>query len=66
MAGVTGACAAGMTVLGFHGGSHCTAEHEATLRQAGAAFTFSDMRQLPDLIAKAGQKHGSIAGFSPV
>ncbi|MBR0898399.1 HAD family hydrolase [Bradyrhizobium tropiciagri] len=66
VAGVTGARAAGMTVLGFYGGSHCTAEHEDMLRQAGAAITFADMRQLPDLIAQAGQKHGSIAGFSAV
>nr|WP_311538690.1 HAD family hydrolase [uncultured Bradyrhizobium sp.] len=66
VAGVTGARAAGMTVLGFYGGSHCTGEHEATLRGAGAAETFADMRQLPDLIARLSQKHGSIAGFSPV
>lgn len=52
--GVTGARAAGMTVLGFFGGSHCTAEHQDMLRRAGAAATFSDMRQLPDLIAQAG------------
>jgi len=54
VAGITGARAAGMTVLGFYGGSHCTAEHEDMLRQAGAAITFADMRQLPDLIAQAG------------
>jgi len=54
VAGITGARAAGMTVLGFYGGSHCTAEHEDMLRQAGAAITFADMRQLPDLIAHAG------------
>jgi HAD superfamily hydrolase (TIGR01509 family) len=52
--GVTGARAAGMTVLGFFGGSHCTAEHQDLLRRAGAAATFSDMRHLPDLIARAG------------
>ncbi|MCC8958580.1 HAD family hydrolase [Bradyrhizobium sp. Pear77] len=54
VAGVTGARAAGMTVLGFYGGSHCTAGHEDLLRQAGAAITFADMRQLPDLIAQVG------------
>ncbi|WP_298370283.1 HAD family hydrolase [uncultured Bradyrhizobium sp.] len=54
VAGVTGARAAGMTVLGFYGGSHCTAEHEDLLRQAGAAITFADMRQLPDLIGRIG------------
>jgi HAD superfamily hydrolase (TIGR01509 family) len=54
MHGVTGARAAGMTVLGFYGGSHCTPEHEAGLRKAGAAVTFADMRELPGLIARIG------------
>jgi HAD superfamily hydrolase (TIGR01509 family) len=59
--GVTGARAAGMTVLGFHGGSHCLDGHAATLRAAGAHGTFDDMRQLPALIS---QNHALIAGFS--
>jgi HAD superfamily hydrolase (TIGR01509 family) len=54
VAGVTGALAAGMTVLGFHGGSHCAAGHAELLRTAGAAVTFDDMRQLPDLIGRIG------------
>ncbi|MBR1234407.1 HAD family phosphatase [Bradyrhizobium sp. AUGA SZCCT0182] len=54
VAGVTGALAAGMTVLGFHGGSHCGAGHAELLRTAGAAVTFDDMRQLPDLIGRIG------------
>jgi HAD superfamily hydrolase (TIGR01509 family) len=66
IAGVTGALAAGMTVLGYHGGSHCRTGHGDTLRAAGAMITFEDMRQLPDLIARIGQKPGLIAGFSPV
>jgi HAD superfamily hydrolase (TIGR01509 family) len=49
--GVTGARAAGMTVLGFHGGSHCRMGDDAALRAAGSVATFDDMRQLPDLIA---------------
>jgi HAD superfamily hydrolase (TIGR01509 family) len=49
--GITGARAAGMTVLGFHGGSHCLPGHSDRLRAAGAAATFDDMRQLPALIA---------------
>ena len=48
--GVTGALAAGMTVLGFHGGSHCRPGYADTLRAAGAAATFDDMRELPGLI----------------
>ena len=50
--GVTGALAAGMTVLGFHGGSHCRPGYAETLRAAGAILTFDDMRQLPGLIAE--------------
>jgi HAD superfamily hydrolase (TIGR01509 family) len=52
--GVTGACAAGMVVLGFFGGSHCGPEHAALLRAAGAARTFDDMRELPGLIDQLG------------
>ena len=48
--GITGARAAGMTVLGFFGGSHCRPGHADTLRTAGAVLTFDDMRQLPGLI----------------
>ena len=62
--GVTSGRAAGMTVLGFHGGSHCTPGHADLLRAAGAAVTFDDMRQLPGLIEQIGQKPGLIAGFS--
>ena len=50
--GVTGARAAGMAVLGFHGGSHCLPGHADKLRAAGATVTFDDMRQLPGLIAR--------------
>ncbi len=52
--GVTGARAAGMTVLGFYGGSHCRPGHGDRLRAAGAAITFDDMRQLPGLIERIG------------
>jgi HAD superfamily hydrolase (TIGR01509 family) len=48
--GVTGARAAGMTALGFHGGSHCRPGYADTLRSAGAAATFDDMRKLPGMI----------------
>jgi HAD superfamily hydrolase (TIGR01509 family) len=54
VAGVTAGCAAGMTVLGFHGGSHCRPNTADTLRAAGAAVTFDDMRQLPELIERSG------------
>jgi HAD superfamily hydrolase (TIGR01509 family) len=64
VAGVTGAIAAGMTVFGFCGGSHCGPGHDETLRAAGADLTFSDMRQLPALIAQIQQNRRLIAGFS--
>jgi HAD superfamily hydrolase (TIGR01509 family) len=60
VAGITAARAAGMTVLGFCGGSHCRDGHAATLRAAGAHGTFDDMRQLPAMIA---QKERLVAGF---
>jgi HAD superfamily hydrolase (TIGR01509 family) len=50
--GVIGARGAGMTVFGFHGGSHCKADHAEMLRAAGAVETFEDMRQLPALIER--------------
>jgi HAD superfamily hydrolase (TIGR01509 family) len=50
--GITGALAAGMTVLGFHGGSHCRPGYAGKLRAAGAIMTFDDMRQLPGLIGQ--------------
>ncbi len=61
--GITGGLAAGMTVLGFHGGSHCRPGYADTLRAAGVVATFDDMRQLPDLVAQIGQKQGRLAGF---
>ena len=64
VAGIAGAIAAGMPVLGFHGGSHCRPGYGDSLRAAGAAATFDDMRHLPVLIAQMGQKPGLIAGFS--
>jgi HAD superfamily hydrolase (TIGR01509 family) len=56
--GVSGGSAAGMTVLGFHDGSHCQPGYADMLHAAGAAMTFDDMRQLPDLIARIGRKPG--------
>ena len=54
IAGIAGAIAAGMPVLGFHGGSHCRPGYGDGLRAAGAAATFDDMRQLPGLIERIG------------
>lgn len=54
VAGVIGAQRAGMTVLGFHGGSHCGPDSADALLYAGAAATFADMRQLPMLLERSG------------
>ena len=58
VSGIAGAIAAGMTVIGYCGGSHCRAGYADRLRDAGAAATFDDMRQLPGLIARLGRKTG--------
>lgn len=52
LAGIAAARAAGMTVFGFCGGSHCGHGHAETLRQAGADLTFADMHQLPELVRR--------------
>jgi HAD superfamily hydrolase (TIGR01509 family) len=49
--GVQAAVRAGMTVLGFCGGSHCAPGHDKKLLEAGASKAFGDMRDLPKLIA---------------
>jgi beta-phosphoglucomutase-like phosphatase (HAD superfamily) len=54
--GIAGARAADMTVLGFHGGSHCRPGYADTLHAAGATVTFDDMRQLPGLIGQIGRQ----------
>jgi HAD superfamily hydrolase (TIGR01509 family) len=59
VAGIAGAIAAGMTVLGFHGGSHCRPGYGDRLRAAGGAATFDDMRQLPGLIERIGAEAGA-------
>ena len=50
--GVTAAKAAGMTVFGFTGASHCRAGYEHRLSAAGADLVFAAMRELPSLIAQ--------------
>lgn len=54
ISGVQAGMAAGMTVLGFTGGSHCGPEHGAGLTQAGARAVFADMRGLPDVLRDLG------------
>lgn len=52
MSGITAARAAGMTAIGFTGGSHCCAGDAEPLRDAGAIAVIDDMRALPGLMAQ--------------
>lgn len=54
--GVTAARAAGMTVLGFVGGTHIDDAHASALREAGAVEIFDDMRTLPARVAHWAQR----------
>ena len=54
VAGVRGAVAAGMAVLGFTGGGHCRPGHAQRLLDAGASSTFGHMRELPRLLISIG------------
>ncbi len=48
--GTLAARALGIPVLGFVGGTHCTARTGEKLMSAGAIRLFDDMRQLPELL----------------
>lgn len=50
--GTRAAVRAGMRVLGFAGGSHCGPDHGQHLQEAGASLSFTDMRELPKLLAQ--------------
>ncbi len=51
--GSTAGLAAGMTVIGFLGGSHIRAGHEAQLRDAGVGLFCPDMASLPSVLSIA-------------
>jgi len=53
-AGIDGAVAAGMTAIGFCGGSRCGPEHGARLQDRGAALVIAEMSELANAIAKLG------------
>jgi HAD superfamily hydrolase (TIGR01509 family) len=53
-AGISAAVAAGMTAIGFSGGSHCGPEHGSRLEARGAALVIADMCELATAIAKLG------------
>jgi len=48
--GVAGGVAAGMTAIGFFGGSHCDIRLTAQLRAAGACAVIPDMRALKSAV----------------
>ena len=50
VAGIQAAKAAGMTVFGFCGGTHCLTDHAIKLESAGAVRVYDRMARLPDLI----------------
>jgi HAD superfamily hydrolase (TIGR01509 family) len=52
-AGIEAARTAGMTAIGFCGGSHCRPGHETRLLACGATLAIADMRQLASAIALA-------------
>ena len=53
LAGIEAAGAAGMTAIGFTGGSHCRDGHDERLRQAGATRILTRMDELTSLLAAA-------------
>jgi HAD superfamily hydrolase (TIGR01509 family) len=50
-AGIDAALAAGMTAIGFSGGSHCGPEHAARLEKHGAPLVIDDMHELATAMA---------------
>ena len=52
LAGVQGARAAGMRVIGFTGGGHCGPTHAEALKDAGATATVAHMRDLPAVVER--------------
>ena len=50
--GIEAAIAAGMSAIGFCGGSHCGPEHGDHLLARGAALIIADMRELSSALAK--------------
>jgi beta-phosphoglucomutase-like phosphatase (HAD superfamily) len=52
MPGVTAAVAAGMSVIGFVGASHCRAGDAARLAAQGAVVIIDDMAQLLSALAR--------------
>ena len=56
--GVEAACAAGMAVVGFCGGSHCRDGHAERLTEAGCGRVFAQMADLAGFLAGAVSRGG--------
>jgi HAD superfamily hydrolase (TIGR01509 family) len=56
MPGIEAAAAAGMTAIGFTGGSHCREGHAARLGTAGAAIVVEAMAEMPAAVARLSQR----------
>jgi HAD superfamily hydrolase (TIGR01509 family) len=54
VAGIEAAITAGMTAIGFCGGSHCGPGYGDRLKALGAALVIADMRELPTAMMKVG------------
>jgi HAD superfamily hydrolase (TIGR01509 family) len=52
VAGVEAAVAAGMSAIGFAGGSHCSSGHDTRLARAGAALVIDRMARLAPALAR--------------
>ena len=59
--GVRAACAAGMRVFGFTGGSHCGPAHAERLLEAGAERVLTHMDELPAALPSAFAENGQNA-----
>jgi HAD superfamily hydrolase (TIGR01509 family) len=62
LAGIEAAVCAGMTVIGFCGGSHCGPEHGVALQARGAVLVIDDMRELPSATARLGHQRDGPSG----
>ncbi|RVC72404.1 HAD family hydrolase [Mesorhizobium sp. M2A.F.Ca.ET.046.02.1.1] len=64
IAGVTAGKAAGMTVLGFLGGSHCSPAHNVRLKEAGAKYIFNRFEDLLAIVEGVPRELGHVPGIS--
>jgi HAD superfamily hydrolase (TIGR01509 family) len=66
LVGIEAACAAGMTAIGFCGGSHCRPGHDQRLKARGAALAVADMADLAEAIRRLGSWRQNSPAINPV